>query len=121
MSALARRTDIGEREHSSIRGRGSPTARCRPACAQGSRAARCRTPGWSRWSYAPSRGGAREGERTKLGPRRVEPKVEAKILELKASGDGILEIGRKLGIGTSVVQRVFQQQAQRSVAQSAID
>jgi DNA invertase Pin-like site-specific DNA recombinase len=46
---------------------------------------------------------------TKLGRRRVEPKVEAKILELKANGDGILKIGRKLGIGTSVVQRVFKQ------------
>jgi hypothetical protein len=30
---------------------------------------------------------------------------------LKASGDGILKIGRKLGIGTSVVQRVFKQAA----------
>ena len=40
---------------------------------------------------------------TKLGRRRVEPAVEARILELKASGDGILKIGRKLGIGTSVV------------------
>jgi DNA invertase Pin-like site-specific DNA recombinase len=47
---------------------------------------------------------------TKLGRRRVEPKVEVKILELKASGDGILKIGRKLGIGTSVVQRVFKQE-----------
>jgi DNA invertase Pin-like site-specific DNA recombinase len=47
---------------------------------------------------------------TKLGRRRVDPKVEAKILELKASGDGILKIGRKLGIGTSVVQRVFKQE-----------
>jgi hypothetical protein len=36
--------------------------------------------------------------------------VEARILELKASGDGILKIGRKLGIGTSVVQRVFKQE-----------
>jgi hypothetical protein len=33
--------------------------------------------------------------------------VEARILELKASGDGIFKIGRKLDIGTSVVQRVF--------------
>jgi DNA invertase Pin-like site-specific DNA recombinase len=49
---------------------------------------------------------------TKLGRRRVDPKVEAKILELKASGDGILKIGRKLGVGTSVVQRVFKQQPQ---------
>jgi DNA invertase Pin-like site-specific DNA recombinase len=50
----------------------------------------------------------------KLGRRRVEPKVEAKILELKASGDGILKIGRKLGIGTSVVQRVFKQEPRPS-------
>ena len=46
---------------------------------------------------------------TKLGRRRIEPAVEARILELKAEGDGILKIGRKLGIGTSVVQRVFKQ------------
>src|ERR1700754_3320184 len=46
---------------------------------------------------------------TKLGRRRVEPSVEARILELKAGGDGILKIGRKLGIGTSVVQRVIKQ------------
>jgi DNA invertase Pin-like site-specific DNA recombinase len=43
---------------------------------------------------------------TKLGRRRVEPSIEARILELRAGGDGILKIGRKLGIGTSVVQRV---------------
>jgi DNA invertase Pin-like site-specific DNA recombinase len=47
---------------------------------------------------------------TKLGRRRVDPAVEARILELKASGAGILKIGRKLGIGTSVVQRVFKQE-----------
>jgi DNA invertase Pin-like site-specific DNA recombinase len=46
---------------------------------------------------------------TKLGRRRVGPAVEERILELKASGDGILKIGRKLRIGTSVVQRVFKQ------------
>ena len=51
---------------------------------------------------------------TKLGRRRVDPTVEAQILELKASGDGILKIGRKLGIGTSVVQRVFKQEARPS-------
>lgn len=45
----------------------------------------------------------------KLGRRRVEPAVEAQILELKAGGDGILKIGRKLGVGTSVVQRVFRE------------
>jgi hypothetical protein len=44
-----------------------------------------------------------------LGRRRVKPSVEARILELRANGDGILKIGRKLGIGTSVVQRVFKQ------------
>jgi DNA invertase Pin-like site-specific DNA recombinase len=48
---------------------------------------------------------------TKLGQRCVEPAVEARILELKAGGDGILKIGRKLGIGTSVVWRVFKQGA----------
>jgi hypothetical protein len=35
-------------------------------------------------------------------------------LELKANGDGILKIGRKLGIGTSVVQRVFKQEPRPS-------
>jgi DNA invertase Pin-like site-specific DNA recombinase len=53
-------------------------------------------------------------KRTKLGRRRVEPAVEARILELKASGDGILKISRKLGIGTSVVQRVFRQEPRPS-------
>jgi DNA invertase Pin-like site-specific DNA recombinase len=48
---------------------------------------------------------------TKLGRRRVEPAVEARILELKAAGYGILKIGRELGVGTSVVQRVFKQAA----------
>jgi hypothetical protein len=48
---------------------------------------------------------------TKLGRRRVDPAVEARILELKASGDGMLKIGRKLCIGTSVVQRVFKQES----------
>ncbi len=46
----------------------------------------------------------------KLGRRPVGPAIEAQILELKANGDGILKIGRKLGIGTSVVQRVFKQE-----------
>jgi hypothetical protein len=46
---------------------------------------------------------------TKLGRHRVEPAIEARIQELRASGDGILKIGRKLGIGTSVVQRVFKE------------
>jgi DNA invertase Pin-like site-specific DNA recombinase len=51
---------------------------------------------------------------TKLGRRRVDPTVEARILELKADGHGILKIGRKLGIGTSVVQRIFKQEPRPS-------
>jgi DNA invertase Pin-like site-specific DNA recombinase len=51
---------------------------------------------------------------TKLGRRRVDRTVEARILELKADGHGILKIGRQLGIGTSVVQRVFKQESRPS-------
>jgi DNA invertase Pin-like site-specific DNA recombinase len=51
---------------------------------------------------------------TKLGRRRVKPSVEARILKLRASGDGILKIGKKLGIGTSVVQRVFKKEPWQS-------
>ena len=44
----------------------------------------------------------------------IKPKTNCDITRgndfLKASGDGILKIGRKLGIGTSVVQRVFKQE-----------
>jgi predicted site-specific integrase-resolvase len=39
---------------------------------------------------------------------------DAGILELRAKGDGILKIGRKLGVGTSVVQRVFKQEPWQS-------
>lgn len=42
----------------------------------------------------------------KLGRRRVDPAVEARIVKLRANGAGILKIGKTLGIGTSVVQRV---------------
>jgi len=51
-----------------------------------------------------------------LRPRRLPASSIARefalaqcFLELKADGHGILKIGRKLGIGTSVVQRVFKQ------------
>jgi hypothetical protein len=47
-------------------------------------------------------------------PAPGDPTVEARILELKADGHGILKIGRKLGIGTSVVQRVFKQESRPS-------
>src|SRR6267143_3968628 len=43
---------------------------------------------------------------TKLGRRPVKPSIEARIRELKANGMGILKIGRTVGVGTSVVQRV---------------
>jgi DNA invertase Pin-like site-specific DNA recombinase len=43
---------------------------------------------------------------TKLGRRPVKAAIEAHIRELKAEGMGILKIGRTLGVGTSVVQRV---------------
>jgi DNA invertase Pin-like site-specific DNA recombinase len=46
---------------------------------------------------------------TKLGRRRVPPAIEAQILKLRGRGDGMLKIGRELGIGTSVVQRVLKQ------------
>ncbi len=44
---------------------------------------------------------------TKLGRRPVKPAIEARIRELKADGMGILRIGKTLGVGTSVVQRVL--------------
>jgi DNA invertase Pin-like site-specific DNA recombinase len=51
---------------------------------------------------------ARAGAKgTKLGRRTVKPSVEAHIRELKAEGMGILKIGRTLGVGTSIVQRVI--------------
>jgi DNA invertase Pin-like site-specific DNA recombinase len=42
----------------------------------------------------------------KLGRRPVKPSIETRIRELKAGGMGILKIGRTVGVGTSVVQRV---------------
>jgi DNA invertase Pin-like site-specific DNA recombinase len=47
---------------------------------------------------------------TKLGRRPVKPAIEARIRELKAEGMGILKIGRTVGVGTSVVQRVVKQE-----------
>ena len=44
---------------------------------------------------------------TKLGRRRVKPAVEERIHELRKGGMGILKIGREVGVGTSVVQRVL--------------
>ena len=42
----------------------------------------------------------------KLGRRKVKPAVEDRILCLRKSGMGMLKIGRTVGVGTSVVQRV---------------
>jgi DNA invertase Pin-like site-specific DNA recombinase len=47
----------------------------------------------------------------KLGRRAVKPSVEARVRELRAEGIGILKIGRTIGVGTSVVQRVLVTQA----------
>jgi DNA invertase Pin-like site-specific DNA recombinase len=44
----------------------------------------------------------------KLGRRPVKPAVEARIRKLSTGGMGMLKIGRTLGVGTSVVQRVLQ-------------
>jgi len=43
----------------------------------------------------------------RLGRRPVRPSVEARIRELKAEGMGKVKIGRTIGVGTSVVQRVL--------------
>jgi DNA invertase Pin-like site-specific DNA recombinase len=42
----------------------------------------------------------------KLGRHTVKASVEARIRDLRAQGMGILKIGRTIGVGTSVVQRV---------------
>jgi DNA invertase Pin-like site-specific DNA recombinase len=42
----------------------------------------------------------------KLGRRKVRRAVEDRILSLRKSGMGMLKIGRTVGVGTSVVQRV---------------
>jgi DNA invertase Pin-like site-specific DNA recombinase len=44
---------------------------------------------------------------TTLGRRKVKASVEERIHELKAEGMGMLKIGRTIGVGTSVVQRVL--------------
>jgi len=52
---------------------------------------------------------------TKLGRRPVKPAIEARIRQLRAKGDGILKIGRTVGVGTSVVQRVVNRDARQEV------
>ena len=41
-----------------------------------------------------------------LGRRKKSGKIEQRIRELRTEGMGILKIGRTLGVGTSVVQRI---------------
>ncbi len=48
---------------------------------------------------------------TKLGRPMTSPKTEAQILKLRSKGKGMLAIGKELGVGTSVVQRVVRQSA----------
>jgi hypothetical protein len=43
-----------------------------------------------------------------------------KSQELRAKGDGILKFGKKLGIGTSVVQRVFKQEQVSLIGQKGL-
>jgi DNA invertase Pin-like site-specific DNA recombinase len=43
----------------------------------------------------------------RLGRRPIKPAVEERIRELRAEGMGILKIGRTVGVGTSVVQRII--------------
>ena len=43
---------------------------------------------------------------TKLGRPRASPQIEARIMELRAKGRGMIAIGKELGVGTSTVQRV---------------
>jgi hypothetical protein len=50
--------------------------------------------------------GLREERGVRLDCRPVNSSVETWIRELRAAGMGILKIGRTLGVGTSVVQRV---------------
>jgi DNA invertase Pin-like site-specific DNA recombinase len=56
----------------------------------------------------------------KLGRRRVKPSVEAQIVALRDKGYGILKIRKKLGIGTSVVQRVVMEQSRPFVASAGL-
>jgi hypothetical protein len=49
---------------------------------------------------------AARAEGKRLGRRPIKPSVEERIRELRAEGMGIPKIGRTVGVGTSVVQRV---------------
>jgi DNA invertase Pin-like site-specific DNA recombinase len=60
---------------------------------------------------------ARARAKGRIGGRpQVSDTIEAKILELRATGMGLQKIGRTLGIGTSPVQRVVREQAAKAPA-----
>ena len=48
---------------------------------------------------------------TKLGRPKTSPQTERQIRKLRSKGMGMLAIGKELGVGTSVVQRVVGQSA----------
>ena len=50
-----------------------------------------------------------KGKGTKLGRPMTSPKTEKQIRKLHSKGMGMLRIGKELGVGTSVVQRVVAQ------------
>jgi len=52
---------------------------------------------------------------TTLGRPKVSMEREAQILELRDQGKGMLAIGKKLGIGTSTVQRVVKHSSQAAI------
>ena len=56
---------------------------------------------------AKARGINRKGEPLRLGRPPVNSATERDIRKLRAKGMGMIKIGRTLGIGTSVVQRVI--------------
>ena len=56
----------------------------------------------------------------RLGRPPVKPAVEARVRALRAKGMGILKIGKTLGIGTSVVQRVVMEQSRPFVASAGL-
>ena len=65
-----------------------------------------RSPKRAQWARLAS---SRSGQRREIRSTSNWSSVEARIVELRAKGNGILKIGKTLGIGTSVVQRVFKE------------
>lgn len=49
---------------------------------------------------------AKAGKKAIGRPRSDDPALAARVAELRASGMGLVKIGRTLGIGTALVQRL---------------